>query len=154
MTARPVRGLRAMGRIYAGWALSQAFYRQRIYETIGFASLEDFLVRAWEGNFLRRDGDDLVAMLDTWTASDIAGNEIYNGDLDAALGAIQAKTIVMPSATDLYFTPEDSEAEAARIPNAEFRPIPSIWGHRAGNPTDDADDRKFIRAAVDDLFST
>ncbi len=151
-TARPVRGLRAMGRIYAGWALSQAFYRQRIYETIGFASLEDFLVRSWEANFLRRDGDDLVAMLDTWTASDIADNPIHAGDLDAALGAIRARTIIMPSATDLYFTSEDSEDEAARIPNADFRPIPSVWGHRAGNPTDDADDRRFIRKAVDDLF--
>ena len=152
-TARPVRGLRAMGRVYAGWGMSQAFYRQRLYETIGFASLEDYVVHAWEGKFLRRDGDNLVAMLDTWTASDIADNPVHKGDLDAALGAIRAKTIIMPSATDLYFTPEDSEAEAVRIPNAQFRPIPSVWGHLAGNPTDDADDRRFIRAVVDDLFA-
>ena len=33
--AHPVRGLRAMGRVYAGWALSQAFYRQRLYERAG-----------------------------------------------------------------------------------------------------------------------
>ena len=34
----PVRGLRAMGRIYAGWALSQAFYREELWRTIGFSS--------------------------------------------------------------------------------------------------------------------
>jgi homoserine O-acetyltransferase len=38
----PVRGLRAMGWIYAGWALSQAFYREELHRTIGFSSLEDF----------------------------------------------------------------------------------------------------------------
>lgn len=42
----PVRGLRAMGRVYAGWAMSQAFYRERLYERVGYGSLEGFLVRS------------------------------------------------------------------------------------------------------------
>jgi homoserine O-acetyltransferase len=151
-TERPVRGLRAMGRVYAGWALSQAFYRERLYEKLGYASLEDYLVRAWEGNYLRRDGDNLLAMLGVWMRSDIADNEIFKGDLDAALGAISARAIVMPSMTDLYFPPEDSEAETARMPNAEFRPIHSIWGHRAGSPTDNEEDYAFLRDAVRSLF--
>ncbi|HET6927104.1 MAG TPA: alpha/beta fold hydrolase, partial [Hyphomicrobiaceae bacterium] len=54
---RPLRGLRAFGRVYAGWAMSQAFYREKLWEGAGFASLEDYLVRAWEGNFLRRHGE-------------------------------------------------------------------------------------------------
>ena len=40
----------------------------------------------------------------------------FNGDLERALGAIKAKATVMAGQTDLYFTPEDIEAEAARIP--------------------------------------
>ena len=151
--ARPVQGLRAMGRVYAGWAMSQAFYRERLYETIGFASLEDYLVRAWEGNFLRRDGDDLLAMLTTWLHSDISDNEIYKGDLDLALGAITARAMIMPSTTDLYFTAEDSKAEAARMTNTEWRPLDSIWGHRAGNPTDNAADEAFLRDAVRALLA-
>lgn len=150
---RPVAGLRAMGRVYAGWAMSQAFYRQRLHETVGFASLEDWLVRAWEANFLRRSGDDLLASLHTWYVSDISDNEIYNGDLDAALGAITARAIIMPSRTDLYFTPEDSEIETTVMPNAEFRPIESVWGHRAGNPLQNPVDEEFIRQAVADLLS-
>jgi homoserine O-acetyltransferase len=144
----PVRGLRAMGRVYAGWAMSQAFYRQHLYLQHGFASLEDYLVHAWEANYLRRDGNNLLAMLDVWTRSDISDNEIHNGDIDAALGAITAKTLIMPSLTDLYFTWEDCKAEAARIPNAEYRPIDSIWGHRAGNPIEDKADQAFLRDAV------
>lgn len=151
-SAHPQRGLRAMGRVYAGWAMSQAFYREKLYEAAGYSSLEDFLVRGWEANFLRRDAHDLLASLDTWQASDISDNDIYGGDLAKALGAITATSIIMPSRTDLYFTPEDSAAETAQMPNAEFRPIESIWGHRAGNPSTSPEDEAFIAAAVRDLL--
>jgi homoserine O-acetyltransferase len=150
--AHPVRGLRAMGRVYAGWAMSQAFYREKLYERAGFSSLEDFLVRSWEGNFLRRDAHDLLASLDTWMASDISDNEIYHGDLPRALGAITARATIMPSRTDLYFTPEDSEMETAHMPNARFLPIESIWGHRAGNPVLNPDDEATLRQAVAELL--
>jgi homoserine O-acetyltransferase len=148
----PVRGLRAMGRVYAGWAMSQAFYRAKLYEQVGFSSLEDFLVRSWEANFLRRNAHDLLASLDTWMASDIADNVIYDGDLAQALGAITARSVIMPSRTDLYFTPEDSEIETALMPNASYRPIESIWGHRAGNPTFNPTDEAALRDAVADLL--
>lgn len=150
----PEAGLRAMGRLYAGWAMSQAFYRQGLHITGDHPSLEDYLVRQWEGNFLRRNGDDLLAMLETWSNSDISDNDIYNGDLEKALGSITAKAMIMPSRTDLYFTAEDAEAEAKLMPNAEFRPIESVWGHRAGNPTTNADDQAFIRQAVLDLMES
>ncbi len=75
----PVRGLRAMGRIYAGWALSQAFYREELYRTIGFSSVEDFLIAGWEANYLRRDADNLLAMIWTWQHADISANELYEG---------------------------------------------------------------------------
>ena len=150
-SAKPDAGIRAMGRIYAGWAMSQAFYRQGLHLSEATPSLEDWLVRVWEGNFLRRDADDLLAMLETWTNSDISANDVYQGDLAKALGSIQAKSIIMPCRTDLYFTPEDSEAETALMPNAEFRPIESVYGHRAGNPLGNEADMAFIRQAVEDL---
>ncbi len=148
----PVRGLRGMGRVYASWAMSQAFYREKLYEQAGFSSLEDFLVRSWEANFLRRDAHDLLASMDTWVASDISDNDIYQGDLARALGSITARSIIMPSRTDLYFTAEDSKIETAQMPNAEFRPIESIWGHRAGNPVFNAEDEAYLRKAVADLL--
>lgn len=149
---RPVRALRAFGRVYAGWAMSQAFYREKLWSTIGFASLEDYLVRAWEGNFLRRDPMDLLSMIETWYQSDISDNPIYGGDLSRALGAIHARTIVMPSTTDLYFTVADSEIETRQMPNAELRPIDSIWGHRAGNPIQCPEDEAALRKAVRELL--
>ncbi len=149
----PVRGLQAFARIYAGWAMSQAFYREELWRDAGFASREDYLVRAWEGNFFRRDPMDLLSMIDTWITSDISDNDVFGGDLTAALGAITAPTIVMPSDTDLYFTLADSEREVALMPNATLRPIRSLWGHRAGNPVNNADDEAALRGAVADLLS-
>jgi homoserine O-acetyltransferase len=150
----PLRGLRAMSRIYAGWALSQDFYREELDRTLGYSSLEDFLISGWEGNFCRRDANDLLAMLWTWQHADISANELYGGDLAKALGAITAHALVMPSETDLYFRVEDNRREVALMPNAELRPIPSIWGHRAGNPTQNQDDAKFLDGAVRALLAS
>jgi homoserine O-acetyltransferase/O-succinyltransferase len=149
----PVRGLRAMGRIYAGWALSQAFYREELWRTIGFSSLEDFLITGWEANYLRRDANNLLAMIWTWQHADISANELYQSDLPKALGAITADALVMPSTTDLYFTVADNECEIAHMRHAELRPIPSIWGHRAGNPTQNSEDDDFIDRAVQELLA-
>lgn len=41
-------GLKALGRVYAGWGFSQAFYREKLYEGLGYKSLEDFMVGFWE----------------------------------------------------------------------------------------------------------
>ena len=149
----PVRGLKAMARVYAGWALSQAFYRAELWRGLGYATLEAFLVESWEAQFLRRDANDLLAQIWTWWHSDIADNEIYRGDLAAALGAIRAKALIMPSQTDLYFRTADNESERRHLADAELRPIPSIWGHRAGNPRDNPPDAAYLRAAVAELLA-
>ena len=150
---RPERGLRAMGRVYAGWAMSQAFYRERLYEHFGVSSIEDFIVQFWEANFLRRDGNDLLAQLGIWARSDISANDTYSNDLQAALGAITARAMVLPGRTDLYFTAEDSRFETDMMPNAEYRPIASKFGHRAGNPTHCKDDEAVLRKAVQELLA-
>ena len=143
-----------MARVYAGWDFSQAFYRERLdVEVLGYASLEDFLVAFWEGFFLSKDANNLLTMLWTWQNGDISANETYHGDFDAALGAIRAKAIVIPSQTDLYFPPEDSEYEVAHMPNAELRPMPSIWGHFAGGPGLNPDDVQFLDRALKELLA-
>ncbi len=151
--ARPERGLRAFARVYAGWALSQAFYREQTYLDVGYSSLEDFLIRDWEASFLRRDAANLLSMIETWKRSDISDNEVYRGDLSKALGSLRARTLIMPGRSDLYFTEEDSRREAAQIPNARFLPITSVWGHRAGNPVKSPADAKVIRTAISELLS-
>ncbi|MEM7252513.1 MAG: alpha/beta fold hydrolase [Pseudomonadota bacterium] len=150
---RPTRGLRAMGRVYAGWAMSQTFYRQEGWRELGFSTVEDFLIAGWEGNFGRRDANDLLAQLRTWEHADISHNDIFNRDFGAALGAITARAMVMPADTDLYFQVADNEIEVARMPNAELRVIRSDWGHRAGNPIGNPADQAVLRDAVRELLA-
>ena len=147
----PIKGLRAFSRVYAGWVFSQDFFREHEYRKLGLASMED-AVRFMEGNFRRRDANDLLAMLSTWQHADISANPLYKGDFAAALGAIRARAIVMPCDTDLYFRVRDNEIEVQSMPNAELRPIHSIWGHVAAggfNPADAA----FVDAALNELLS-
>jgi homoserine O-acetyltransferase/O-succinyltransferase len=148
----PERGLKTFARIYASWAASQAFYRERVYRELGYSDLEDYLVRAWEPSYRRTHPLDLLAMLRVWLANDVSTAR-HAGDLQAALGSITAKTLVLAGSTDLYFTPEDCATEAAAIPGARFDMIPSIWGHRAGNPYQNPADARFIRSAVEELLS-
>ena len=53
----------------------------------------------------------------------------------------------------LYGRVEDNRGEMAQMPRAELRPIPSIWGHRAGNPALNPEDADFIDAAVKELLA-
>lgn len=147
--AEPDAALRAFGRIYAGWALSQDFYRAGLHETaLGAPDLDTFLRTDWEERFARRRAADLHAQLRTWDAGDISRDARYGGDLARALSAIKARILLMPGATDLYFRVADNEAELPHLADAELRPIPSIWGHRAGNPATNADDTAFLKEAV------
>ncbi len=153
-TERPVRGLRAMGRVYAGWALSQTFYRDELWRSLGASSLEDYLVTYWEANFARRDPADLLAQLWTWEHGDISDNAMHGGDLAAALSSIRAKTLLMPGDHDLYFQVDDNRAEMKHLRHAELHPIPSVWGHRAGNPLTQPEDRAFIETRVEALLAS
>lgn len=150
----PQDGLRAMGRIYAGWALSQTFYRREMWRGLGFKDLEDFLVRSWEANFLRRDMRDLLAQLSTWQNGDISANDLYRGDLQMALAGIKAKVLLMPSATDLYFQTDDNRLELPHLKYGRLAEIPSVWGHRAGNPRDNPEDQAFIDKQVEELLAS
>jgi homoserine O-acetyltransferase len=152
--APPTRGLRAFARIYAGWGLSQAFYWQREYRNMGYSSLEDFLVSFWEGFFLPKDANNLLAMLWTWQNGDIGKTPGFDGDFERALGAIPARAIVMPAEKDLYFPPEDNAYEVRNMPNAELRVIPGVWGHFAGGGIEaNQTDTRFIDDALKELLA-
>ena len=148
----PVAGLRAFGRVYAGWAFSQAFFREGLYRKLGFETIEDLLVD-WEIDHAEGwDANDLLAKLATWQAGDISAGPLYNGDFKAALGAIRARAILMPCSQDLYFPPADNEIEARHMSNAQFRPYDSPWGHCAANPGNDAGFAAALDAGVRELL--
>jgi homoserine O-acetyltransferase/O-succinyltransferase len=140
--ADPEQGLRTYALIYASWAASQPFFRT-ISEPI-----EQHVEQQWLPHYRRHDPRDLIAMLDTWLAHDVAPGR----ELAAALGSIRARTAVVAGSHDLYFTPDDLAAEAAAIPGASFQQIESALGHRAGNPHSSPPEQQRLRSIVDHLL--
>jgi homoserine O-acetyltransferase len=146
--AEPGAARRAFTRTYAGWAMSQAWYREGLHlSSTGASTLDEFLDKHWGTGFQLSAGD-LYAQLRTWYAGDISANSLYCGDLNAALRAIRARVLLLPSKTDLYFPVADNAIELRSLSAAELRPIPSIWGHVAGAPANIPEDRAFLREAV------
>ncbi len=141
----PRAALKAFGTIYASWALSQDFYRADLHlSALGAPDLETFLRTDWEERYYLRRAANLYAQLVTWFHGDISDNPLYHGDLALALGSIQARVVLLPSTTDLYFRVADNEADLAHLKNGALHPIQSVWGHRAGNPNP-----KLLPAAFD-----
>ncbi len=154
-SAEPTAALKAFAHVYAGWGLSQDFYRERLFQTaLGSPDLETFLKTDWEESFGSKRAADLYAAAVTWQEADISMGEKYGGNLGAALGGIQAAVLLMPGDTDLYFRVADNEAEREQLGNAELRPIPSIWGHRAGNPRANPNDLAFLTRNVRDWLAS
>ena len=129
----PEAGLKAFGRVYAGWAFSQAFYRNRRYREMGFETAEDLLL-FWEEDHLEWDANDLLAMLDTWLTADISNQTSYGGNLEKALKAIKAKVWLVPCEQDLYFRYEDNLLELSMLQDGEYHGFESDFGHCAPGP--------------------
>jgi homoserine O-acetyltransferase/O-succinyltransferase len=148
-SAEPVATLRAFAHIYAGWGLSQDFYRERLFETaLGRPDLDTFLKEDWENSFAQNRAANLYAQARTWQEADISANDLYSGDLAKALNAITARVLLMPGKTDLYFRVADNEAELAHLRRGQLATIPSIWGHWAGSPEVIPADLAFLTSHV------
>ena len=135
--------------------MSHAFYRDEVWREAGFHSLEDYLAGAWDDAFSRRDANNLLAQIGIWQRGDISQCTEFGGDIGRALAAIKARVLLMPGQTDRYFDMRDNEAEIGGLVNAksaELHPIPSVHGHRAGNPINIAADRAFINAEISALL--
>lgn len=149
--AAPERGLRAFARAYCGWAYSQGFFRRAGWRELGHETLEDLLL-AWEQEHVEgHDANDLLAVLGSWQRSDIG---IWHDDrCERALAAIEARAVLMPSRTDLYFPPEDNELEAAAMRDARVVTVDTDWGHAAGGPGRDPDFAQALEKSMSELLA-
>ena len=148
----PIKGLKAFGRVYAGWAFSQSFFREKKYKELGFKNVEELLID-WENDHVNNwDANNLLTKLLTWQQNDISTGPIYNNNFTEALNRIKARAILMPCSHDLYFPPEDNEFEVKHMQNAELRKFDSIWGHCVANPGNDKNFEVALDNAINDLL--
>ena len=150
---QPVAGLRAFGRVYAGWAFSQDFYRDKLYKKLGFNSAEDLLDDWAKDHEKNWDANDLLSKLKTWQLNNISSGPLYKGNYIKALQSIKAKTILMPCNQDLYFRKEDNMFEKKFIKRASLKPIDSPYGHCAANPGNDKNFQKKLDLNIAELLT-
>ena len=140
--------LDAFGRVYAGWAYCEQFFADEVYRELGYSSPADVVAR-WGEDHQGMHAGDLLAALKMWRAAD--------GDLDTVgqrLGRITARTVLMPSVTDTYFTVAENTLEVAWLPDGEMRPLVSPLGHIAGRPGIRAEEQDEVDACLRELLKT
>jgi homoserine O-acetyltransferase len=147
----PEVGLKALARHWASWGVSQEWWRRETYRELGYGSIEDRLLAA-ETGWLSRDANNLLWQAKMWQRHNVGDTPGFERDFEEALRSIEARALLMPSETDLYFPVADAEYESRFIPDATLVPIPSIWGHGAGAGRGPGD-AEFLNKAIADFLA-
>ena len=143
-------GSRAWALHWAAWTRSTEWWRQGLFRSPDTPSVDAVI----EQQSRVRPGfrpHDQVVQGRVWQQHDVGDTPGFNGNVERALRSIRARVLYMPGATDMYFPITDAEYERQFIPDVEFLPIPSLWGHMAGAGPDEAD-RRFIIEAIRDAL--
>ena len=150
---QPKKGLKAFGQVYAGWAFSQSFFREKLYKKIGYKNAKN-LLNDWANDHAKNwDANNLLCKLKTWQLNDISNNPLYKGNYIKSLKSIKAKTILMPCNQYLYFRTEDNIIENKFIKKSSLRPVDSSYGHCAANPGNDKNFEKKLDKNINELLS-
>jgi homoserine O-acetyltransferase/O-succinyltransferase len=125
-------GMDRMAKIVANQGWSREFYQEERWRTVlGMSSLGDFINGVMKAYFEPMDPNVLLCAVWKWQRADVSRHTA--GDVAAALQRIKAKTYIMPISHDMFFPPNECEADQKLIPGAEIRVIESKEGHFALN---------------------
>ena len=129
---QPNAGKTTMAMTWAGWALGQNWFREKLYLNDGYKNPQEVLDKLWKTIYFKRDANDLLAMIRTWQEHNISDNKLFEGNLEKALKSIKANVVLMPGVNDLYFPPEENFEELKYLKNGKVEVIQSNYGHYAG----------------------
>ncbi|KAL8281539.1 hypothetical protein RQP46_006223 [Phenoliferia psychrophenolica] len=151
------KGPRAFGRCYCAWAYSHDWFEQKKWEEGGkkgsATSLSEHF-KNWENSMGGWNGYDLRTLSWTWQnasiarATRVAGGAALHTSLIDALKAMQPKALIMPTRTDQYFVPADSEMEVSHLRDGKLVVVETIYGHVGGGGGGSKEDNDFIDAEV------
>ncbi|MGH9054417.1 MAG: alpha/beta fold hydrolase [Acidimicrobiales bacterium] len=124
-----VEGLKRQALNWTVVGFSTEFWKQEGWRAMDFESREAFLVGFVEPYFTAMDPNDLMTQSWKWQRGDVSRHA--EGDLQAALRRVTAKTFVMPIDEDLLFPVRDCSPEQKMIRDSELRVIEDVLGHLA-----------------------
>ncbi len=149
---QPNAGKTTMAMTWAGWALGQNWFREKLYLNDGFKNPQEVLDKLWKTIYFKRDANDLLAMIRTWQEHDISNNSIFHGKIEEALASIKANVVLMPGVNDLYFPHEENIEELNFLQNGKVEIIPSNYGHYAGAGKC-KEDLDFVNKQIENILS-
>ena len=97
------------------------------------------------------DAHDYLYQSWAYEAHDVGATTGFEGDTEAALGSIKAKTLVLAPPLDLFNPAQTARAAAATIPGAQFIEIPSVQGHQAATSTK-PEDAAFLNCVIGEFL--
>lgn len=118
-------GLRRQGHCMALTLPPLSYYHGEVLQSLGFASVQDFVRGFFEGFMLPQDPNNLLIQARKALTADPSGG----GDMAEALGRITAKTLIFGFTGDVMFPPGDCRFDAERIPGAQFKELTTASGH-------------------------
>ena len=125
-------GMDRLAKIVATLGWSREFYQEERWRSVlGMSSLDDFINGVMKAYFEPMDPNVLLCEMHKWRRADVARHT--GGELGQALGRITAKTCVMPIDHDLFFPPNECDADCALIPGATLTVIETKEGHMGLN---------------------
>jgi homoserine O-acetyltransferase len=125
-------GMDRMAKSVASLGWSREFYQEERWRTVlGMSSLQDFINGVMKAYFEPMDPNALLCKIWKWQRADVSRHT--GGNLAAALQRISAKTYIMPISHDMFFPPNECEADQKLIPGAALKIIESKEGHFALN---------------------
>lgn len=125
-------GMDRLAMIVATLGWSREFYQDERWNSIlGMSSLDDFINGVMKAYFEPMDPNVLLCEMHKWRHADVGRHE--RGDLAKALSRITAKTCIIPISHDLFFPPNECEADCAHIAGATVKVIETKEGHMGLN---------------------
>lgn len=93
------------------------------------------------------DAHDYLYQSWVYEAHEVGTTTGFEGDTEAALASIKAKTLVLAPSLDLFNPAEAARTAAVKIPGAQFIEIPSAQGHQAATSTK-PEDASFLNRVI------
>ena len=133
---QPLAGLRAAGRTYFPWTVTD-----RLLETAPADTVEQALQARIR---LTADWDawNVIRRYQGSASHDIAA--AFDGDMERALSRIDVPVLLLPSASDRLLALDSAREIARHLRGAEYHEIPGEWGHLAWRAIPGSAETRFI----------
>lgn len=144
-TRQPLSGLRAAGRLYYPWTVTDTYMEQlapEVLEREAQATAER--AAQWDAwNFIRR--------YQASASHDVAPP--FGGDLGRALAGVCSRLLVLPASTDRLLPISSARAIAAHVAGAVYAEVPTLRGHLGWRAVAGAPETQYITQTITRFFN-